>query len=330
MQAQTEHLVRLVDDLLDVSRIMQGKIELRKKSVELSTLITRSVETVRGQIDNRQQSLAVSFPEQSLWLNADPVRLVQIVENLLNNASKYTDAGGQIELSVQSQGDQAVVDVRDNGIGIEPELLSQIFLPFTQSSRSLDRAQGGLGIGLTLAQQLVELHGGTISAHSDGPGLGSTFSLRLPVVHFEPKPKRRHEQPAISQGRRILVVDDNAGALKMLCMLLAKLGDHQIEKAHDGSTALVKIKEMHPEIVLLDIGLPKMDGYQVAKTIREIHEFDDVFLVALTGYGQDEDRKKSKAAGFDMHLVKPVEVSLLQQLLSEIRPRSLQSLTKDT
>lgn len=300
---------------------MQRKIELRRETVELSTLISRSVEAVRGQIDNRQQSLAVSFPEQSLWLDADPVRLVQIVENLLNNASKYTDAGGQIELTVQSQGDQAVVDVWDIGIGIEPERLSQIFEPFTQSSRSLDRSQGGLGIGVTLVQQLVELHGGTISVHSDGPGRGSTFSLRLPVVYSEPEPKQPDEQPVISQGRRILVVDDNVGALRMLCMLLSKLGDHQIESTLDGPTALVKIREMHPDIVLLDIGLPEMDGYQVAKTIREMHEFDDVFLVALTGYEQEEDQNKSKAAGFNKHLVKPVEVALLRKLLAEIPAR---------
>lgn len=317
MQEQVEHIVRLVDDLLDVSRIMRDKVELRKEPVELATLVRRSVETVRSLIDNRGHQLIVSIPPQPIWLVADSVRLVQVIENLLTNASKYMDAQGTIELSAEAGDGLATIRVRDTGIGIEPELLPNVFELFTQSSRSLDRSQGGLGIGLTLVQRLVELHGGSVSAASDGLGHGSVFEIQLPLADAPIASQTLAEHPeANSQARRILVVDDNRGAAWLVAKLLQKLGDHKVETAADGQSALDKIKQMHPHIVLLDIGLPGMDGYEVGSLIREDPAYDDVLLIALTGYGQEEDRQKSKRAGFDEHLVKPPSVDQLKVILS--------------
>lgn len=316
MQQQIEHVVRLVDDLLDVSRIMRGKIELRREPVELSALVNRVAAAVGPMMEDNAQQLVVSLPEQPVWLNADPVRLVQVVENLLNNAAKYSDVGSRVDLSAELQNGQVAISVRDTGIGIEPELLPRVFDLFTQSSRSLDRAQGGLGIGLTLVHRLVQMHGGTIAAASNGPGQGSTFTVRLPVVTSTFQvPQAAKVQPT-TRRRRILAVDDNVGAARLLSMLLMKLGDHDVETAHDGPAALEKIKALHPELVLLDIGLPGMDGYQVAREVRQDRCFDDVLLVALTGYGQEEDRQRSKEAGFDEHLVKPPSVDQMQEVLA--------------
>lgn len=317
MQEQLGHLVRLVDDLLDTSRIMQGKIELRKESVELGALVKQSVKVIGSLIRSRQVQLVVNVPEEPIWLDADPTRLVQVIENLLNNAIKYTDASGRIELTVARQAGQAVISVRDTGIGIEPQLLPNIFDLFTQSTRALDRAQGGLGIGLTLVQQIVEMHEGSVSAHSDGPGCGSTFVIRLPLHQSSARAEPNGQRTRTCKGRRILVVDDNVGAAITLSTLLARRGDHQVKTAYDGPSALAKTKEFHPEIVLLDIGLPGMDGSHVARTIREMDEFRDIVLIAVTGYGQEEDRQRSKEAGFDMHLVKPVEISDIEELLAE-------------
>ena len=322
IQEQLRHLVRLVDDLLDTSRIMQGKIELRKEPVELGRLIDRSIKAVRPMINSRRQDFVVDLSKGPLWLNADPVRMVQVIENLLNNAIKYTDAGGRIELTAGCQDGQAVVSVRDTGVGIEPDLLPHIFDLFTQASRSLDRAQGGLGIGLTLVQRLVEMHDGSITAHSEGPGHGSLFVLRLPIAQAAEESESMLPANRTSLGRRILVVDDNAGAARMLGALLARSGGHEVATAYDGPSALEKLQVFAPEVVLLDIGLPGMDGFQVAKAIREMPPFRGTILVALTGYGQEIDRQKSKAAGFDEHLVKPVELSALEQLLAEFQQSS--------
>ena len=316
MQEQVEHVVRLVDDLLDVSRIMRGKIELRKKPVQLSLLIKHSVEAIRPLVESHEQELCVFVPDEPIWLYADPVRLLQVFENLLTNSAKYTEAGGRIEISAEIQGQETVVTVKDTGVGIEPELLPKVFELFIQSSRSLDRAKGGLGIGLTLVRRLVELHEGTVTAHSDGPGTGSTFVVRLPLTELPGEAKVDTQPEIIPQNLRILVVDDNVGAAVLLSKLLAKLGDHEIETAHDGPSALAKIEEFHPDIVLLDIGLPGMDGFQVAETIRQSPEFDDVLLVALTGYGQKEDRQKSKEVGFDEHQVKPPSLDQLKAILA--------------
>ncbi len=329
MQEQVEHVVRLVEDLLDVSRITQGKIDLRKEPVQLADLIKRSVETIASVFDRRQQDLVLRVPDQTIWLNADVVRIVQVIENLLNNASKYTDAGGRIELSAERQDGQAVISVRDTGIGIDPELLPRVFDLFTQSSRSLDRAQGGMGIGLTLVKRLVEMHAGSISVESDGVGCGSTFTVRFPVIECVVPAEKPVERPTVAQNRRVLVVDDNVGAAWMLSRLLTTLGDHQVETVHDGSSALAKIKETHPEIVLLDIGLPGMNGFEVARTLRKDPAFNDVLLVALTGYGQEEDRQQSKAAGFDVHLVKPPSVEQLKEILGYPKLRTINQNQRD-
>jgi CheY-like chemotaxis protein len=267
-------------------------------------------------IENYQHQLDVVIPAEPIRLYADPVRLVQVIENLLNNASKYTDAGGRIELTVSTEEGQAVVEVRDSGVGIEPDLLPHVFELFTQASRSLDRAQGGLGIGLTLVQRLIELHGGTVSADSEGIGCGSTFRLQLPISNQQAVAELAAIPPYNNHTRRIVVVDDNVGAAKLLTALLLKLGEHEISKAHDGPSALATVQAVRPELVLLDIGLPGMDGHEVARAIRSDRQFDDVLLVALTGYGQEEDRQKSQAAGFDLHLVKPPSVDQIREVLA--------------
>jgi len=319
MKEQVEHLVRLVDDLLDVSRIMRGKIDLRKKTTELKEIIDRAVEAVRWTFNEKQQTLSTDVPDQSLPVFVDPVRLVQVVSNLLNNASKYTDPGGNIELKVESAGEEVRVRVIDNGIGIEPELLPNVFDLFTQSSRALDRAQGGLGIGLTLVRNLVEMHRGSVTVFSDGPGSGSEFLFQLPLSKRRPASSVTDSPLDSGIGYRILVVDDNLGAAKLLTMLLGKLGPHIIEMAHDGPSALEKLEEFSPQMILLDIGLPEMDGYEVAVRIRKQPQFAETLLVALTGYGREEDRQRSKEAGFDEHLVKPPALDALKQLFHHAR-----------
>jgi signal transduction histidine kinase len=318
MHEQVLHLVRLIDDLLDTSRIMQGKISLRKEPVELCQLIEQAVKSMLPMVSEHQHELVTTLPNEPLWLLADPVRIEQIIKNLLNNAIKYTDPKGRLELKAERSDAQAVISVQDTGIGIESELLPSIFDLFTQSTRSLDRSQGGLGIGLTLVQQLVELHHGSITAHSEGPGKGSRFVVRLPI-HAETAAAK--PTPVVSQGssttsRRVLVVDDNVGAAQLMGSLLKKAGSHNVEMAHDGQSALAKMEVFTPEVVLLDIGLPGIDGYQMARRIRAIPEFRNIMLIAVTGFGQDFDRQKSKEAGFDKHLVKPVEFSHVQEILS--------------
>ncbi|QDU38117.1 Autoinducer 2 sensor kinase/phosphatase LuxQ [Maioricimonas rarisocia] len=316
MQEQVDHLVRLVDDLLDVSRIMRGKITLRKETIDLPTVIERSLDAVRPLVASRRQRLDVSVTNQPVLLDADPVRVVQIVSNLLNNAAKYTDDGGHLELFAEHADGRAVITIRDSGVGIDTDLLPEVFELFTQSSRSLDRANGGLGIGLTLVKKLVELHGGTVSAQSDGAGQGSSFCVKLPARLGEAVTREVPQAPENGRPHRILVVDDNRGAAWLLSKLLTRLASHDVEMAHDGPSALARVKEWRPEIVLLDIGLPQMDGFEVGRAIREMPDFDDLLLVALTGYGQKEHRQKSKAAGFDLHLVKPPSLDQMKMVLA--------------
>lgn len=317
MRDQVEHLVRLVDDLLDVSRIARGKVELRKEIVEVAPLVERAVDATAWSFKAKEQTLDISLPQEMICVDADPVRLVQVLGNLLNNASKYTAEGGHIELAVVSDGKEVILRVKDNGIGIERDLLPRVFDLFTQSSRALDRAQGGLGIGLTLVRSLVELHGGEIHATSEGIGKGSEFIISLPKSSLTPKPKT-HSKLESSQSRRIVVVDDNYGAARLVSVLLKKLGDHEVEMAHDGPSALEKVKLLQPDIVLLDIGLPGMDGYEVARQIRAA-DINQPLLVALTGYGRPEDQDESKSAGFDDHIVKPLAVEMLQRILAHPR-----------
>ena len=319
IERQVQHLTHLVDDLLEVSRITRGKVNLQKEPVNVAGIMTRALETSRPLIEARHQRLTVSYPPQPAWVEGDPLRLAQVLANLLNNAAKYTPERGQIHVSAGQEDDSLVFRVRDSGIGIPADMLPKIFDIFVQVDHSLDRSEGGLGIGLTLVRTLVEMHGGTVQATSAGPGCGSEFTVRLPLL------ERTHEQasrdgeatrrPVPACSRRVLVVDDNRDAADSLAMVL-KLTGHQVLAAHDGPSALAVAAKFQPEIVLLDIGLPGMDGYAVARRLREAAGGANLVIIALTGYGQDEDRRRSQEAGIDHHLVKPVKPSYLEPLLN--------------
>ena len=313
---QVDQLTRLVDDLLDVSRISRGKIKLQITPVDLATVVTGAVETSRPLIDARLHRLLLQVPDHPVWVQGDLVRLTQVVANLLNNAAKYQDLGGTIALSVTSEAGEAVIRVRDRGIGIAPELLPTVFDMFAQVQRPLGTAQDGLGIGLSLARSLVEMHGGTIDVVSSAEG--SEFSVRLLCMVEEPLPVRELEVPAAAlppgKGLRILVVDDNADAAESLSILLSQ-GGHQVSIAPDGPTALSIAGKERPSVILLDIGLPGMDGYEVCREMRRMG-LEDALIVALTGYGQEEDRQRSREAGFDGHQVKPGDPNELMRLVT--------------
>jgi PAS domain S-box-containing protein len=320
LDRQVQHLTRLVDDLLDVSRITRGKVQLHRESVDLATVLARAVEAGRPLIEARRHQLNISLPNGRVLLDADPVRLTQVVANLLHNAAKYTEAGGQIWLTAATDAGEAVIRVRDSGIGIAPEMLPRVFDLFAQAERSLDRSQGGLGIGLTLVRRLVDLHGGTVEAHSAGLNQGSEFIVRLPLGsspgrHDGESPQTDRVPGAPTQPRRVLVVDDNVDAAESLAMVLRMMG-HQARTAHNGQAALAAAQEFQPQVALLDIGLPGMDGYEIARRFRRQPGLGQALLVALTGYGQEDDRRRSREAGFDHHLVKPVDLDALQQLLA--------------
>lgn len=323
MDRQITHLQRLVDDLLDISRISQDKLTLRIERVELARVIHQAVETCRPLADLSRHELEITLPAEPITLDADPVRLAQVFSNLLNNACKYTEPGGQIRLVARRDNNDVVVSVKDTGVGIAPEMLPRVFEMFTQVDRAAERSQGGLGIGLTLVRRLAEMHGGTVEAHSDGPGRGSEFVVCLPILAAEPEPgtAAAPDQAAVTR-RRILVVDDNRDAAASLSMLL-KISGHETHLAHDGLAAVEAVAALHPDVVLLDIGLPKMDGYAAARRIREQPGGADLLLIALTGWGQEEDRRKSSDAGFDAHLVKPVDHVQLLELLSTTASRPL-------
>ena len=316
MQEQVAHLVRLVDDLLDVSRIVRGRVELRTEGLRLDELVCRAADAVRSAATLRKQTLSI-HASTPVYVFGDPVRLTQVLDNLLSNALKYTEPGGRIAVSVGREEDEAVVRVQDNGIGIEADLLPKVFDLFTQSSRALDRAQGGLGIGLTLVRQLVEMHGGSIVAESSGLGRGSLFIIRLPSIEgVAPETPTGKHATTPAPPRRILIVDDNSSAARILTMLLSRLGNHDVIAAQDGPAALQMAVDQRPDLILLDIGLPGMDGYEVCRALRIRPESRQTLVVALTGYGQEQDRHRSKAAGFDEHVVKPVSVATLSDLLS--------------
>lgn len=318
---QVHQMTRLVDDLLDMSRITSGKIELRKERIELAPVVNGVVDALRPLIDKWGHELTVTIPPQPIYLDADPTRLSQILSNLLNNAAKYTDHGGRIWLIAELEKDQILIRVKDTGVGIPCEMLPRIFEMFTQIDRTLERSEGGLGIGLTLVQQLVEMHGGSVEARSDGPGSGSEFVLRLPVAKNAVKPGSTAEcQDAKAPPCRILVVDDNRDAADTLCMLLRMTG-HDVHTAYDGLEAIGAAATFQPQVVLLDIGLPKLNGYNVARRLREQNGGSELVLVALTGWGQEEDRRRSKEAGFDHHLTKPPEFAELQKILASTRNR---------
>jgi PAS domain S-box-containing protein len=316
MERQVQQLIRLVDDLLDVSRITHGQIHLRPEHVELAAVVAAGLETSRPLIEARRHELTVALPPEPLWLQADLTRLAQVCSNLLNNAAKYTEEGGHIWLTAQRLGNEVVLRVRDTGIGMTPEMLTQAFDLFAQADRSLDRSQGGLGIGLTLVRSLVRLHGGSVQAFSDGPGKGSEFVVRLPVLEgVQPAGPAPEGANGAGPCRRILVVDDNADAANTLAQFLGMTG-HEVRTAYSGPVALEVARAFRPEVVLLDIGMPGMDGYEVARRLRREPGLERVLLLALTGYGHDEDRRLSRAARIDHHLVKPVEPEALKALLA--------------
>jgi PAS domain S-box-containing protein len=322
VERQVSHLTRLVDDLLDVSRIVVGKITLQRKSIDVAQVVTAAVEASSPLIDSRGHSLAVVMPPGPLPIEGDLTRLSQALTNLLNNAAKYTPPPGEIHLTVEKEGEEQVaIRVRDTGVGIAADLLPKIFELFTQGERPLDRSEGGLGIGLTLAQRLVKLHGGSIEAMSAGPGQGSELVLHLPLAAAPAQVYSSGLRPAEARPagpRRVLVVDDNRDAAESLEILL-QLWGHQARSANDGPEALALVADFHPEIILLDIGLPGMDGYEVARQIRELPAGRNALIVAVTGYGRSSDRLQSQDAGFDHHLVKPVQPEVLQELIASSR-----------
>jgi PAS domain S-box-containing protein len=313
---QVKHLTRLIDDLLDVSRISRGKISLRKETIDLSPIVSSAVEAVRPLLEERKHGLSISLINGGLRLEADPLRLEQILVNLLTNAAKYTDAEGQISLTARHEGTDIVIQVRDTGMGITPELLPRIFDLFAQGDRTMARSEGGLGIGLTLVQKLTEMHGGSITAASEGRGKGSEFTVRLPALE-EPaarKPRTWGTLPRVARpSSRVLVVDDNVDSALGLSRLLKLLG-HEVQVAHDGPAALEEARAHRPEVVLLDLGLPGMDGYEVAQRLRAEECCKDALIIAVSGYGRPEDLRHSKEAGFDHHLVKPVDYEVLMTL----------------
>jgi signal transduction histidine kinase len=317
IERQMRQMGRLVDDLLDMARITRGKVKLRKEPVEMSVLVERSVETIRPLAQERRHALTVSLPPNPIWLEADPVRIEQVFVNLLTNAVKYTEPGGQIWVTAVREGDSAVVRVKDTGVGIAPELIPRVFDLFSQGERPIDRSQGGLGIGLTLSRTLVEMHGGTVTVHSDGTGEGSEFVVHLPVgAGLGDRVPGGRAEGALSQGRamRVLVVDDNVDAADSLALLL-RLHGHEVNTAHNGQDALEQIHTNGPAVVFLDIGLPGMDGHEVARRLRADEGQPRCLLVAITGYGQDTDREKSREAGFDYHLIKPADPTKVEELL---------------
>ena len=317
MDRQLTHLVRLVDDLMDVSRITRGKLELHKEPVPLETVLNSAVETSRPLIEEMGHELTVTLPQQPLIVYADITRLAQVFVNLLLNAAKYGDRNGHIQLIGDHQGSEVVVTVKDTGIGITANELPRIFEMFMQVDRSLEKSQGGLGVGLTLVKKLVEMHGGRVEAHSDGPTKGSEFIVRLPITSATSRPQVAgdgEEQPAKS-SHRILVVDDNRDGADSLTLTLQIMGN-EVRTAYDGQEGMDTASEFRPGVLLLDIGLPKLNGYEVCRRIREQSWGKDVMLIAITGWGQDDDRRRSKEAGFDHHMVKPVDPQFLMKILA--------------
>jgi two-component system CheB/CheR fusion protein len=318
-ERQVGYMTRLVDDLLDLSRISQGLIQLIMEPLDIAQPLQQAVEGVQHFIRDRNIALTVSLPPQPLHVEADPTRLQQIIGNLLSNAAKYTDPGGTIVVTVRPEDGAVVLRVRDSGIGISAEMLPHVFDMFMQAERRLDRSHGGLGIGLTLVQRLVAMHGGTVTASSEGRGKGSEFVMRLPALP-ETRKQLLRERAADSTAhpfipRHIVVVDDNMDAAESLASLL-RLEGHLVRTAYDGSSGLAAVDADPPDVVILDLGMPGMDGFEVARRIRQRPEFSRVLLVALTGWAQDEDRRRCQHAGFDGHLPKPVEREVLRQFLT--------------
>jgi CheY-like chemotaxis protein/two-component sensor histidine kinase len=320
---QAQHLLRLVDDLLDVSRVARGKVTLTTKSLELSTVVAKAVEAAGPLLEERRHELYLSVAAQGLPLEADEVRLTQVISNLLTNAARYTPPGGRIDVAAARDGEEICLRVRDNGNGIDPVLLPNVFDMFVQGERSPDRSDGGLGLGLSLVRMLVTLHGGTVSARSDGAGRGSEFLLRLPAS--APSPSEDHGpfagRPLVTDHpQRVLVVDDHQDGATMIGDLLSEAG-HDVRVAYDASQALSVADVFRPQTAILDIGLPVMDGYTLGRELRSRLGGSAPALIALTGYGQDRDKRRGEEAGFSAHLVKPVDVDVLLRSIDEVAVR---------
>ena len=321
IERQVHHMVRLIDDLLDVSRITRGKIELRYDEVDVADIVRNAVETSRPLIQTAGHNLSVHLPETPLKLRGDSVRLAQVVANLLNNAAKYTPDGGQIDVHVECRDGMVTLRVRDNGIGIPLEMRNDVFDMFTQVNQHVQHSRGGLGIGLTLVKRMVEMHQGQIEVHSEGEGLGSEFTVSLPLAMAEKTAAAAAstESPTAeaAASRRVLVIDDNADAANGLAMLLRTEG-HEVRVCLDGASGLEYAEQWKPHVVFLDLGMPEMDGYETARHITSLPDGKEVTLVAVTGWGQEEDRRRTQDAGFDYHLVKPVDITALHTIFSQI------------
>jgi len=320
MERQLTHMVGLIDDLLDVSRITLGKLMLRKEHVPLTAVVSSAVEAIRPLVEQLGQKLTVTLPQQPLVVDADLPRLSQVFLNLLSNAAKYSDPGGHIQMNVQRQGSDVVVSVKDTGIGIAADQLPRIFQMFTQVDQSSEKARGGLGIGLTVVKRLVEMHGGRVEAKSEGPGKGSEFVVRLPIIIEVSKPHASgdEEEKPVKSSLRVLVVDDNRDSADSLALMLRVMGN-DTQRAYDGQDGVDVAARFRPDVVLLDIGLPVLNGYDACRRIRGEPWGKGVVLIAMTGWGQDEDRRRSLEAGFDHHLVKPLDPRALMKMLAELQ-----------
>lgn len=320
MDRQVTHLVRLIDDLLDVSRVSRGKIDLRKENVALQTALHAAVETSRPVIESGHHELALHIPDEPLLLNADVTRLSQVVSNLLNNAAKYTSPGGKISLSVRREENEVMIAVADNGVGIPEAMLPKVFELFTQVEKGIERSRGGLGIGLALASQLVELHEGSIKAESGGNGQGSTFTVRLPLLQNGTLTAgNESETPVEGSSLKVLIVDDNVSSAETTGRMLTMIG-HETTLAFDGPEALKAARALKPDVIMLDLGMPGMSGYEVCRELRREPGFENTMLIAQTGWGQERDRLKTQEAGFDHHLTKPVDLQELSRLLARVSP----------
>jgi len=321
MDRQLVHLVRLIDDLLDVSRVSMGKIELRVERIQAAEVVRSALEASQPQIDAARHALTVDVPPEPIWLDADLTRLAQVVGNLLNNAAKYTPEGGHIGLSLRADGDEAVIAVSDDGLGIPADMRSKVFQLFAQVENHTGHAKGGLGIGLALVKQLVAMHDGTVSAESPGTGQGSVFTVRIPMAADTAGPGPRAEpspaRAAAAQSLRVLVVDDNVEVAQTIGWMLEEIG-HQYRLIHDGREALEAARDFRPDAILLDIGLPVMDGYAVCRAFRQDELFKDTLIIAQTGWGQQRDKNLASEARFDRHLVKPVGYDDLERILAEM------------
>jgi CheY-like chemotaxis protein len=321
MERQVNHLVRLVDDLLEMSRVSRGTFSLKKARVDLASIVRSAIETSQPLIDAAGHRLSVDLPAEPITLDGDAVRIAQVLSNLLNNAAKYTDDGGRISVEARTTGDVAEIRVIDDGVGIPPEVMPRIFQMFARGELASARGQGGLGVGLALARRLAEMHGGTLEARSEGRGEGSELTLRIPLAaSLAGDDSPPDSTDAAIAGKRVLVVDDNEDSADTLGMLLELLGA-EVRVAHDGAEGLATFQESDPDVVLLDIGMPGMNGYEVARAIRQRFGEHRAVLVALTGWGQEQDRRDAREAGFNHHMVKPVEIGALRRLLASVQGR---------